>query len=108
MYRQVIKEDVRYHIFDTSDEAWEALDSTHKREWGWGLCCYDGFENCCYKPLYHDPTQCCGYKVDFDSPYPVFYNPFNRSVQCHNCGSIYRPKLGDRAAVNRYPKGRWT
>lgn len=37
-------------------------------------------------------TPCCNYAVSIDQPhYPVAWNPFNRVVQCHNCGTTYEP-----------------
>jgi hypothetical protein len=36
-------------------------------------------------------TPCCNYKAD-PANYPVYYNPFNKVVQCHNCGQQYSPK----------------
>lgn len=36
-------------------------------------------------------TPCCAY-VARDQHWPVSWNPFNRVVQCHNCGTVYEPK----------------
>jgi hypothetical protein len=35
---------------------------------------------------------CCGYKINPLLPHPVMWNPFNKVVQCHNCGTIWRPE----------------
>ncbi len=42
--------------------------------------------------LSHPPTLCCHYRCRADVPYPVMWNPFNKVVQCHNCGQVYVPK----------------
>lgn len=42
--------------------------------------------------FFHPKTECCSYVADSDRPYPVFWNRFNRVVQCHNCGHVYSPK----------------
>lgn len=41
----------------------------------------------------HTITPCCGYKWSEvqSNPYPVFWNPLNRVVQCHNCGHVWVP-----------------
>ncbi len=36
-------------------------------------------------------TICCNYESSSNVPYPVFWNEFNKVVQCHNCGEIYVP-----------------
>jgi hypothetical protein len=38
----------------------------------------------------HTKTPCCGYEWDMmkDSG-PIFWNPYNSVVQCHNCGSAF-------------------
>jgi hypothetical protein len=35
-------------------------------------------------------TPCCNYKSG-TANYPVYYNPYNFVVQCHNCGHVYSP-----------------
>jgi hypothetical protein len=41
------------------------------------------------EPQYDMP---CGCKANNkDHPYPVFWNEFNGVIQCHKCGSVYRP-----------------
>ena len=35
-------------------------------------------------------VPCCGY-VFQKNDYPVFWNPYNEVVQCHNCGEVYVP-----------------
>jgi hypothetical protein len=37
----------------------------------------------------HPKTQCCGYEAPKSQPYPVYWNPHNKVVQCHNCGTIF-------------------
>ena len=37
----------------------------------------------------HPPTPCCNYEAELSNAYPVFWNPFNSVVQCHNCGHQY-------------------
>lgn len=37
----------------------------------------------------HPPTPCCNYRAELSNTYPVFWNPFNKVVQCHNCGHQY-------------------
>jgi hypothetical protein len=39
-----------------------------------------------------EPTACCGYIAPEPSPYPVMWNPWNKVVQCHNCGETYAPR----------------
>ena len=43
-------------------------------------------------PLYPTDTPCCGYKYNArgDSG-PIFWNQFNKIVQCHNCGQAFSP-----------------
>jgi hypothetical protein len=40
----------------------------------------------------HPKTECCGYECSVNIPYPVMWNPFNKVVQCHNCGSVYEAR----------------
>jgi hypothetical protein len=47
----------------------------------------------------HPKTPCCGYKAKADIPYPVFWNPFNKAVQCHNCGHVYCPESPNRTQI---------
>ena len=35
-------------------------------------------------------VPCCRYVADPEN-YPVYYNPYNNVVQCHNCGEQYVP-----------------
>ena len=35
---------------------------------------------------------CCGYEVKEGEVGPVFWNPWNEAVQCHNCGAVYGPE----------------
>ena len=37
----------------------------------------------------HPKTPCCNYTCTTDIPYPVMWNPYNKEIQCHNCGEIY-------------------
>jgi hypothetical protein len=39
----------------------------------------------------HLPTPCCKYRAELSNAYPIFWNPFNKVVQCHNCGHQYAP-----------------
>lgn len=41
------------------------------------------------KDLMHPKTECCGYTCPTSSAYPIYWNPDNLVVQCHNCGCIY-------------------
>lgn len=51
-------------------------------------------------------TECCGYVARSTSPYPVYWNPFNGVVQCHNCGHVFKPEpLSQVAESSRV--GRW-
>ena len=44
------------------------------------------------KPLgVHPPTRCCNYEGLSTMPHPVCWNPYNKVVQCHNCGHVYSP-----------------
>lgn len=36
-------------------------------------------------------TPCCKYEAHPKIGYPVYWNEFNKVVQCHNCGHIYSP-----------------
>ena len=36
-----------------------------------------------------DKLPCCGYEVERGMFGPVFWNPYNKVVQCHACGMIY-------------------
>lgn len=38
-------------------------------------------------------TDCCGYISR--TTHPVKWNPFNREVQCHNCGAVWKPKTAN-------------
>ncbi len=40
----------------------------------------------------HLPIECCNYSCPTNIPYPVMWNPFNKVVQCHNCGQVWQPK----------------
>lgn len=46
-------------------------------------------------------TQCCDYEPSSGIPYPVFWNPFNGVVQCHNCGTVYVPQKEVLMAYNK-------
>lgn len=35
-------------------------------------------------------TPCCNYESR--TTYPVYWNEFNKVVQCHNCGHVYEPR----------------
>ena len=37
-------------------------------------------------------TSCCGYIPELSETYPVYWNPYNRVVQCHNCGTVWKPE----------------
>jgi hypothetical protein len=37
-------------------------------------------------------TSCCGYIPQLSETYPVYWNPYNRVVQCHNCGTVWKPE----------------
>jgi hypothetical protein len=37
-------------------------------------------------------TLCCAYEYG-KLPHPVYFNPYNQVVQCHNCGEVYVPQL---------------
>ena len=38
-------------------------------------------------------VPCCDYVACVaGADYPVMWNPFNKVVQCHNCGHIYVPE----------------
>jgi hypothetical protein len=37
-------------------------------------------------------VPCCQYVLTDTQKYPVFWNPFNKVVQCHNCGHIWTPE----------------
>jgi hypothetical protein len=37
-------------------------------------------------------TLCCNYEYA-GQPHPVFFNIYNRVVQCHNCGEVYVPQF---------------
>ncbi len=36
-------------------------------------------------------TLCCQYLCPDDLAYPVYWNPYNKVVQCHHCGRVYVP-----------------
>lgn len=42
-------------------------------------------------PPFHLPTPCCKYRAELSDAYPIFWDPFNKVVQCHNCGHQYVP-----------------
>lgn len=46
----------------------------------------------------HQATPCCNYVADPSQGYPVFWNPFNGVVQCHNCGHTYSPEASGASA----------
>lgn len=35
-------------------------------------------------------TPCCGHEIDHNR-HPVYWNPYNKVIQCHVCGEIYEP-----------------
>lgn len=37
-------------------------------------------------------TACCGYMPGLSETYPVYWNPYSRVVQCHNCGTVWKPE----------------
>ena len=39
-------------------------------------------------------TTCCDYEFDVND-HPVFWNRFNKQVQCHVCGTFYGPHIFD-------------
>lgn len=39
----------------------------------------------------HPKTECCGYESPTDTVYAVQWNPYNKVVQCHNCGHAFAP-----------------
>lgn len=43
-----------------------------------------------YTPILSYRVECCGYEL-VDKDHPVYWNPFNKVVQCHNCGTVYGP-----------------
>ena len=40
----------------------------------------------------HPATLCCNKNYPLTIPYPVYWNEFNKVVQCHSCGQVYEPK----------------
>ena len=40
----------------------------------------------------HPTTKCCNKTYPKSIPYPVYWNPFNKCIQCHSCGHIYSPE----------------
>lgn len=42
-------------------------------------------------------VKCCGY---YD-PSVVKWNPFNKVIQCHNCGHIYEPKEYEKGSKSK-------
>jgi hypothetical protein len=44
------------------------------------------------KPKTNPKLSCCGYEIRPTSESPVKWNPYNKVVQCHNCGQTYEPK----------------
>lgn len=40
-------------------------------------------------------TICCQYEYG-KLPHPVYFNPYNNVVQCHNCGEVYVPQIDRR------------
>ena len=62
-----------------------------------GLPYGDGCDECAaeqelVKSKCHPPTECCNYICPVSIPYPVMWNPYNKVVQCHNCGHVFIPK----------------
>ncbi len=50
---------------------------------------------------------CCDYEVQEGAIGPVYWNPYNKVVQCHNCGQVYiLPDNFTRAAESPAPA--WT
>jgi uncharacterized Zn finger protein len=47
----------------------------------------------------HPSTECCGYTADIKNPYPVYWNEFNKVVQCHNCGHVFKPIIIENSKV---------
>lgn len=40
---------------------------------------------------YHPPTPCCKRAYPLTIAYPVYWNPYNKVVQCHSCGAMFVP-----------------
>ncbi len=40
-----------------------------------------------------DAVSCCGYDVGNGTVHPVYWNEFNKVVQCHSCGEIWEPRV---------------
>ena len=45
---------------------------------------------------------CCGY----DNTSAVYWNPYNKVCQCHNCGHVYTPILPESALAQAKEEGR--
>jgi len=45
---------------------------------------------------------CCGY----DNTSAVYWNPYNKVCQCHNCGHVYTPILPESALTQAREEGR--
>jgi len=41
-------------------------------------------------------TPCCGYPIHDIEVGPIFWNEFNRVVQCHNCGQVFTKGLAQQ------------
>lgn len=48
-YKEQIHDGNVYHIFSSSDDVWNAFQTTHKKEDGWLIGNYNGYENCCWR-----------------------------------------------------------
>lgn len=48
-------------------------------------------------------TACCGYTPVSDTEWPVFWNPLNAVVQCHNCGQVYEPSRKGEKSLRELP-----
>jgi hypothetical protein len=64
------------------------------------------YAECPTPPPFHLPTPCCKYRAELSNAYPIFWNPFNKVVQCHNCGHQYEP-VKPPSVANEPDLGEW-
>ena len=45
-------------------------------------------------------TPCCSYEFKWPKENgPIYWNPYNNAVQCHNCGQAFEQRRAERKAA---------
>jgi hypothetical protein len=49
-------------------------------------------------------TPCCSYPFEAGVPGPIYWNPFNNAVTCHNCGETFEAVQSDEDVSSTLPE----